>query len=134
MTAAAFIMGGGLNYYAINAGYGINGVACGTSAAYCAYCFTVFYYVLRYRESPFKILRFFIKMTAPLVYAAAIVIGVEYFIRIDNHIGKACAQAAIFCLAYLPALWYINKTTSVFSMLSRKKIGNEVKIDVPFGV
>ncbi|MDP8298866.1 MAG: oligosaccharide flippase family protein [Candidatus Tantalella remota] len=115
ITVAAAGLGMGLNYAMIKMGYGINGVALGTSIAYFIYFAVVFYYALVHCEGWGKICDFFLRVIAPLVYAVILIVGIEYFIRAGNDTMKILAQAAVFYILYAPVLWYINRKTEIIS-------------------
>jgi len=133
ITAAAAGLGIGLNYVMIRMGYGINGVALGTSIAYFIYFVVVFYYALIHCEGWGKICDFFLRVIAPLLYAVILIVGIEHFVRAENIITKIFVQAAVFYFIYAPVLWYINRKTRiitrvVMSIVDRRLLPEEEPI------
>jgi O-antigen/teichoic acid export membrane protein len=120
MTAAAVLLGIGLNYSLIKMGYGITGVALGVSITYFLYFAVTYFYVLYHCEKLFDICRSFLAICAPFIYSVAIILILERFVKMNSVIIKSFVQAMAFCLAYSPMLWYINRRMRLIPMLFRK--------------
>lgn len=129
ITAAALLSGIGINYVMIRNGYGITGVASGTSAAYFLYFTIMFFYVLLHCEKFLDTCRHFLKICAPFVYSLIVILVLERLLKINSVINNGIAQILIFYLAYIPMLWYINKKTKLVSMLFKKKNGGIYEVD-----
>lgn len=123
MTAIAVLLGIGLNYFFIKMGYGIAGVALGVSITYFLYFAATYFYVLSHCEKFFGICRSFLAISAPFAYSLAIILILESFVKIDSTINRAIIQALIFCLAYSPMLWYINKKMGLITRFFKKRRG-----------
>ena len=121
ITSLAVLLGIGLNYFFIKMGYGIAGVALGTSLAYLVYFVSMFGYVLSHCEKPGGILRHLIRVFMPLLYSVTIVLALKYFVRTSSVVTDTILQSLTFIVAYLPALIYINKKTSIISTLFKKR-------------
>lgn len=117
MTAAALFLGMGFDWWMIKAGYGINGVALGTSAAYFAYFAALFWYALRHSGKGSEITGFLFKVSLPLAYSAVIMMLLERFLPIKNVMLAAVVWGVIFYAAYMPMLFYVEKKTKVISRL-----------------
>ncbi|MFH1664868.1 MAG: oligosaccharide flippase family protein [Candidatus Omnitrophota bacterium] len=121
MTIAAVFLGMGLNYGAIKMGYGINGVACGTSVAYFVYFVAVFYYALIHCDKWQKICGFFLRVCAPLVYAAAVLVALECLVKNPSLCWRTLIQAGVFFLAYLPVLLYLDRKTGISARFFKRE-------------
>lgn len=120
ITSIAVAAGIGLNYFFIKAGYGIAGVALGTSLAYFLYFAVMFFYVLSHCEKSRKTLSYFMKICLPLVYAVVILLVLKQFVNSGSIVVDTLIQAPVFFIAYLPMIIYINKKTGILSNLFKK--------------
>lgn len=120
MTAAAILFGVAMNYGAIKLGYGIMGVAFGTSVAYFLCFLMMFIYVLAHCEKWSAITKSFFHICVPFVYSVIILIALERFIKMDSIVFGTIVQALVFYAAYIPMLWYINNKMKLTSKLFRR--------------
>lgn len=132
MAIAAVFLGMGLDWWMIKSGYGINGVALGTSVAYFIYFTALFWYALRHCGKGSEIAGFLFKVCTPLAYSVVAVVLLERFVRSGSIILTAVMQGGIFYAAYLPMLIYVEKRTKVISRLFnnmfRKRLVNEKEL------
>ena len=122
LTAIAVLTGIGMNYSMIKMGYGITGVAFGTSVAYFIYFIMLFVYVSIHCERWSNIFGYLFRICIPFLYALIVVFLLENLVRIEPLVVKNITQAVIFYLAYVPMLWHINKRTMVISDLFKSRI------------
>ncbi|MCK5451634.1 MAG: oligosaccharide flippase family protein [Candidatus Omnitrophica bacterium] len=136
MTIAAVVLGLGLNYFMIKSGYGINGVALGTSVAYMVYFVILFYYVLKHCEKRSNILKFIMGIFLPFVYAFAIILLLERCFHIKNIFLGAIVKASIFIVVYSPMVIYLNKKTGIITKLIKRKTSKKIIVEpeAPIGV
>ena len=120
ITLAAVACGIGLNYLMITAGYGISGVALGTSIAYFIYFAIMFLYASIHSGSISNIYKYLLEMCAPLFYSFTVIIILENLITVKPTLARSIAQAAIFYIFYIPVLWYIDRKTLVISNFFKK--------------
>ncbi len=121
LTLAAVIAGIGVNYLAIKMGYGIAGVALGTSIAYFIYFAMMFFFALIHCDKLASVIKSFLKICLPLFYALIIIVGLEYLVRIGHVMIRAAVQALIFSVVYIPMLWYLDRKTGVILKILRRK-------------
>jgi O-antigen/teichoic acid export membrane protein len=106
-----------LNYIFIKKGWGIGGVALGTSIASFFNFTLILFYAMAHFTDYRKILLFFLKIIFPLVYTAVVVVGCNYFISIENPYLKLSLNLTILFFASLPLFVYIDYKTHVLRML-----------------
>jgi O-antigen/teichoic acid export membrane protein len=128
LTAAAVLFSVAINYGAIKMGYGIMGVALGTSAAYFLYFTLIFFYVLLHCEKWPDAIKSFLSVCVPFIYSFTVIIITEHFIKTGSIIIDAIIHLSIFYIVYLPMLWYINKKADIISKLFKKN-----RIELPIG-
>jgi len=136
MTIAAVGLGMGLNYFMIKAGYGINGVALGTSVAYMVYFVILYYYALKHCEKHANIIKFFISIFLPFLYAVALILLVEKYVHINGILPNAAVKASIFMVTYSPMIIYLNRKTGIVTKLIQRKISKDIIVEpeAPTGV
>jgi len=117
VTLAAVLYGIAINYGVIKMGYGISGVALGTSFTYFLYFAALFFYVMRYCENLREVCKSFLRICAPFVYFLITMLLLEHFVKINSIVKRTIVQALIFYIVYAPVLWYINNRTKVIYRL-----------------
>lgn len=132
ITVGAILCGVGINYGMIKLGYGIYGVALGTSFTYLLYFAVLFFYVMRYCEKFRQSYLSFIRICVPFMYSLAIILLLEYLVRMNSVAQRSIVQAALFYIAYIPMLWYIDNRTKVISLLFKRLFKSSAKEEVLF--
>jgi len=117
LTASAVFFGLGLDWWMLKSGYGINGVALGTSVAYFVYFAALFSYTLSHCEKARDIAVFLAKVSFPLFYAVCAAVAIDRIVSESSMMFSAIIKSMIFYLAYLPMLLYVEKKTKVLSRL-----------------
>ena len=115
----ALIAGVGMNYILVKRGFGIEGIAMGTSIAYLIYFLCIFLYVLIHAKDHKNILKFFAQTCLPLVYASLLILCLEFFICFDFLILKNSVQMGIFAICYFPVLVYVQKKTDILAHIKK---------------
>lgn len=98
-------------YFLIKSGYGIEGVAVGTSFAYFAYFAFCFCYALKNERSIKKLIMFFMKVLFPFIFSATIVFLTDSLLISENIICDSIVKMVIFLILYLPFLLFMDKKT-----------------------
>jgi len=116
-SAVAILMNTILNYVLIKRGYGIYGVAWGTSVASVFLFIMIQYYAMAQFERPSKILVFLISVFLPFVYIMAIVLLLEAVIHMQNLYMETLIKMFVVAIAAVPLFVYINRETGVVDVI-----------------
>jgi O-antigen/teichoic acid export membrane protein len=122
IIGVALLVGFGLNRLFIYWGWGISGVAIGTSVSYFLFCFALLFYALAHFSTWKGIAIFSGKLLIPAIYSSLLLWGTTKLINTEGaDLGGltlgVVAQGAVFLLLYAPMLWYINRETQALSIL-----------------
>ena len=110
-----------INYIIIKIGYGITGVALGTSASYFIYFMVMFFYISLQCEKWRAVMASFLRICFPLIYSLITVIVLEYFMKTGSPIMRSVLQICIFYVVYTPVLLYAENKTNIFSKFIKRK-------------
>jgi O-antigen/teichoic acid export membrane protein len=117
MVIFAALLGWGLDYFLIKAGYGINGAALGISIAYLTYFLIIYSYALGHCDAVRSIAASLAKIFVPFLYAVGAAILVDRSMAGFTIIVRSVVGGIIWLIAYLPMLWYVNRKTQVVSKI-----------------
>jgi O-antigen/teichoic acid export membrane protein len=117
ITVATITLNIILNYIFIKKGFGISGVALGTSLASFFSFVVLLVYAMKHFADGKDILIFILKLLLPLVYIASVVLSSSYFLRTRNIYMNFGISILILCIASFPLLFYINRKTHVLSII-----------------
>jgi O-antigen/teichoic acid export membrane protein len=106
-----------LNYVFIKKGYGIYGVAWGTSLTSFFIFLTVQYYAMGQFEKFKGICSFFISLLIPFVYILCSVLLIEYLICMQNLYVETLFKIMILSIIAIPLFIYIDKNTGVLKSI-----------------
>ncbi len=115
MTILVCFVGVAVNYMAIKGGYGICGVAWGTSLTYYVYFAVLLIYCVRHSERWSKVLVFLSSVMLPFLYSLAVVFSIERITVDMPPLLRGILGMLFFCIAYIPVLWYLNRKTRVLN-------------------
>ncbi len=108
-----------LNYIFIKTGYGIYGVAWGTSLTSFFIFLTIQYYAMAQFEEFKKIVSFFIILLIPFVYILCSVLLIESLICMQNLYVETLFKIMILSIIAIPLFIYIDKDTGVLKSIFR---------------
>lgn len=108
-----------LNYIFIKIGYGIYGVAWGTSLTSFFIFLAIQYYAMAQFEKFKKIVSFFIILLIPFVYILCSVFLIESLIYMQNLYVETLFKIMILSIIALPLFLYIDKDTGVLKSIFR---------------
>ncbi len=106
-----------LNYIFIKIGYGIYGVALGTSLTSFFVFLIIQYYAMAQFEEFKKIVSFFIILLIPFVYILCSVLLIESLIYMQNLYVETLFKIMILSIIALPLFIYIDKDTGVLKSI-----------------
>lgn len=122
LTVLALLIGILLNFTAVKLGYGIEGVAAGTSIAYFIYFLTSFYYAMSISGLKNNKFVMFVKLCLPLVASALFLAVIEFTIFIPNIVISAFVKLLVYLACYIPFLMHVDKKLKIIPfVLSRIK-------------
>jgi O-antigen/teichoic acid export membrane protein len=120
ITVSVFFIGIVLNYVVIKSGYGIAGVAIATSVTYLIYFFVLISYAIRHSEGWTGARLFFYRIMIPFLYSIAVILAIEIIFVSVNPLFKGLLGIVFFCIAYIPVLWYLNRTTKILARVFKR--------------
>jgi O-antigen/teichoic acid export membrane protein len=106
-----------LNYIFIKIGYGIYGVAWGTSLTSFFIFLTIQYYAMAQFDKFKKIVSFFIILLIPFVYILCSVLLIELLICMQNLYMETLFKMMILAIIAIPLFIYIDKDTGVLKSI-----------------
>jgi Na+-driven multidrug efflux pump len=117
LMAALIILSFAINYVLIKKGYGIYGVAWGTSIVSFLTFIALQIYAMKHFAGPREILLFFLEVMAPFLYSVIAVLCLEYFIKAANIYVETAVKSCLFLFLSVPMLVYVNKKTGVVGIV-----------------
>ena len=105
------------NLFFIKVGWGITGVALGTALASTLNFMTLQFCAMRHFANAKSIIVYIIKFLIPLLYIITIIIILEIIMPNFNHYARAFCGVIAISLFSLPLYYYVNKKTSVLSII-----------------
>ncbi len=116
-----------LNYIFIKIGYGIYGVALGTSLTSFFVFLIIQYYAMAQFAEHRKIISFFIIVLIPFAYILCFVLLAESVIRMENMYLETMLKIIILSIITLPLFIYIDKDTGILKSIF-KVIRSKIKL------
>ncbi len=116
-----------LNYVFIKKGYGIHGVAWGTSLTSFFVFLIIQYYAMAQFAEHRKIISFFIIVLIPFAYILCFVLLAESVIRMENMYLETMLKIIILSIITLPLFIYIDKDTGILKSIF-KVIRSKIKL------
>jgi len=119
ITITAIFINVILNYIFIKMGYGIYGVAEGTSIAAFFYFLCVLIFAMSHFAKAGEILFFILKIMFPLIYVTAVIASCSYLIRVPNQYLKLGMDLFLLVIMSIPLFVYIDRKTHILRILFR---------------
>ncbi len=117
ITIIAILINIILNNIFIKMGFGIYGVAAGTSIATLFNFLCILIYAMSHFAEIKEILLFILRILFPLVYIAMVVLSCSYFIRAGNVYLNLTISIAALAIFSIPLLFYINRKTHILRLI-----------------
>lgn len=117
LTMVAAVFGVLLSFAAIKLGYGIEGVAAGSSCAYFIYFSICFYYALKISNFKENNYHLFLRLCLPFAASVLITILTERLILIPNILISTSLKLLIYLVFYILFLLYIDRNVRIFSFI-----------------
>jgi len=104
-----------IDLFMIKKGFGIQGVALGTTISWVAYSVSTFFLTAKYiiRETESR-LTYILKMLWPVLYASLLILICLFIGRHLAGYYRDLLPGSIFVACYMPIVLYINKKTNIF--------------------
>lgn len=120
ITTIAILVNVFLNFFFIKYGYGINGVAMGTSISTFISFFLVSVYALSPFESSGNIVYFLMKVLFPLLYCTISLLFISISIAKDNLLLDTVMKCGVFSILIIPLIIYIEQKTGIVRLIINK--------------
>ena len=114
----------GLNYLFIINGWGLNGVAIGTSITYCLYFFAIIFYALRqFGDALKEFISLLLMIFTPFAYAIILYFGIERFLPVAinglwSDIIYTALKISLFVILYCLIFYKIRKHSAFIKFLN----------------
>lgn len=112
-----------LNYTFIKLGFGLEGIALGTSISYFIHCTTTLTYAMsQFKAEAKEYIKFFITIYAPFVYASILIIGLDTLSRPSypsffSDLKSTSLIIVIFCILYSIIFLFIKNNSTFVKLI-----------------
>ena len=117
ISIAAIVMNIILNMFFIKIGWGIGGVALGTSITSFFVFVTIIAYSMNHFSSLKEICLFLIRIVFPIFYIGVVLAISQMLINVDNIYLRAVLHLVILGICSIPLIFHINKRTEVIKII-----------------
>lgn len=112
-----------LNYLFIRLGWGINGVALGTSISYFIFCSAIVWYTLKqFKDNIGNIYKYFLMIYSPFIYSLLLIIGLENLLLFNsmdiwNDMAITSIKILLFFLLYSLIFILVRKHSAFIRLI-----------------
>jgi O-antigen/teichoic acid export membrane protein len=107
----------GLNYLFITLGWGITGVALGTSISYFLFFLVVFTFASRHIMEWRKIVRFYFEIMVFYIYFLINILWIDAIVNLPGTILTSSLKISCFLLVCIPVLISVQRRERIFSLI-----------------